>query len=72
MFNDFETIKRALKTILRIVLVTCKTVSRKPCINIEYKRNISKFSYTYIVVIIKMKFLAIVTPPSIYHNITLH
>ena len=43
-----------------------KTVSRQPCVNRESKIRMSQFSYTVIVVPIKMKFLEIVTPPSIY------
>ena len=43
-------------------------MSRKPCINREDKRNIPQFSYTVIVVTRTMKFLAVVTPKSIYHK----
>ena len=43
-------------------------MSRKPCINREDKRNIPQFSYTVIFVTRTMKFLAVVTPQSIYHK----
>ena len=68
MFNDFELTKRTLKTFLIIFLRTCKTVSRKICINREDKSKSSQFSYIDIVVTIKMKFLAVVTLPSIHHG----
>ena len=57
-----------MKTVLNIVLRACKTVSIRPCISREYKIKISKFSYTVIVVAITLKFLAVVTPPYIYHG----
>ena len=68
IFNQFELMKITLKNVLRIVLRTCKTVSRKPCINIEDKNESPQFSYTYIVEIITWKLLAVVTLPSIYHD----
>ena len=57
-----------MKTILGIVLRTCKTVSIKPCINRLDKSKISQFSYKVIFVARKIKFLLVVTPPSIYHG----
>ena len=68
MFNKFELMKITMKTVLRIFIRTCKTVSRKSCINIESKSKSSKFIYTDIVFEITMKFLAGVTPPYIYHD----
>ena len=50
--------KITLKPVLVIVLRTCKTVSRKLCINREDSRKISQFSYTVIVVEISIKFIA--------------
>ena len=64
--NDSIIMKRQLKTVLIIFLRTCKTVSRKPYINIEINSRISKFSYKFIVVKRKIKLLAVVTPPDIY------
>ena len=49
MFNKFEMIKRTPKTVLGIVIRSCKTVSIKPFVRKEYKRDIPQFSYTYIV-----------------------
>ena len=66
MSNGFETMKRTLKTFLIIVMRTCKTLSRKPCINREDKSKRSQLSYTYIVVTITMKFLEFVIPAYIY------
>ena len=43
--NEFEFMKITLKTVLRIFLRTCKTVSRKLCINREDKSKTSQFSY---------------------------
>ena len=68
MFNDFELMKTTLKTVLRIVLRTCKTVSRRPFINREAKIKISQFSYLVTVVEITMEFLSVVTPPYIYYD----
>ena len=42
--------KRTLKNVLIVVLITFKTVPRKIFINRESKIRISKFSYTVIVV----------------------
>ena len=50
MFNEFEMMKRRLKTVLRIDLITCKTVPRKPCINREDNSKISQVSYTVVVI----------------------
>ena len=47
---EFRTLKRALKTVLRIFMRTCKAISRKPCINRESKIKSLQFSYTVIVV----------------------
>ena len=58
--------KIKLKTVLRIVLRTCKTVSINPCISREDNSKITQCSYKSIVVTKTMKFLAIVTPLSIY------
>ena len=66
MFNEFETTKIILETVLRIVLITCKPASRKLCLNIEDKNESSQFIYTSIIVTITIKLLAFVTPPSIY------
>ena len=65
-YNAFEIMKITLKTVLIIVLGTCKTVSRKPCINREDKSMSSKFSYASIVLTRKMKLLEFVMPPYIY------
>ena len=59
-------IKRILKNVLRIVLIILKTVSRKPCINIENKSKSSQFICTVIVVKRTTKFLSVVTPSYIY------
>ena len=67
MLNEFEMVKILLKTVLAIFLKTCKTVSIKPCINREDKSNSSQFSYTDIFLTKTMKFLEVLTPPSIYH-----
>ena len=67
MFNGFEMLRRTLKTVLRIFLRTCKTVSIKTFINREDKSKRSKFSYTAIVETRTTNFLEVVTPPSIYH-----
>ena len=45
-----------------------KTVSIKPCINREYKIKSSQFGYIVIGISMTMNFLAVVTPPYIYHN----
>ena len=66
MFNWFEITKKTLKTVLIIFMRTCKTVSIKPYTNREDGSEISQFSYTDIVVTITMKFLEVLTPPSIY------
>ena len=55
-----------LKTVPRIVMRTCKIVKIKPWINTEDKSNISLCIYTVIVFTRTMKFLAVLTPPSIY------
>ena len=55
-----------MKTVLIIILRSCETVSRKLCINREYKSESSQFSHTFIVVARTMKFLEVVTPPYIY------
>ena len=68
MSNKFECTKRTLKTILIIVLRTCKTVSRKPYINRQDNSKISQFSYSVTVVSITIKLLEVVAPPSIYHG----
>ena len=68
MFNEFEMMKRTLKTFIRIVLRTCKTVPRKPCINREANIKSSQFIYSVTVVERTTEFLAVVTPPSIYHD----
>ena len=47
---DIRTMKRTLKTVLIMVLRTCKKVPRKPYINIEINRRISQFIYKFIVV----------------------
>ena len=60
--------KRALKIILRVVIMTYKTVSIKTCINRDSKCSRSQFSYAVIVMTINMKFLEVVTPPSVYHG----
>ena len=44
---EFRMTKRTLKTVLQN---SVKTVSIKPCINIESNIRISQFSYTVIVV----------------------
>ena len=59
MFNGFEILKRTLKNVLIIVLRTCETVPRKPCINREYNIKISQSSYTAIFVAITMKLLEV-------------
>ena len=66
MLNNFEMMKRTLKNVLRTALKTCKSVSRKPCINREDESERSQFIYTAIFVIIKMNLLAVITQPSIY------
>ena len=43
-------------------------MSRKLCMNRESKSRISQFSYIVIVVTRALKFLAVVTPPNIYHG----
>ena len=58
--------KRTLRTVLIIVLRTCITVSRKPCINREDNIKISQFSYKAIVVTRTMSLLVFVTPQYIY------
>ena len=67
MFNGFKMTKRTLKTVLRVVLITYKTVSIKPWKNREDKSNISQFSYVDVVVTRKIMFLEVVTPPYINH-----
>ena len=57
--------KITFKTVLKNVLRTCKTVSIKLCIHREDKSKSVQFSYTDIVVARTMKFLSVVTPPSI-------
>ena len=69
MFNEFEMPRIRLKTFLRIVLITCKTIPVKQCTNREDNTKISKFSSTIVVVARTMKVLAVVTPPYIYQNI---
>ena len=68
MFNEFEMMKITLKTVIRIVVITCKTVSRKSCINREDNINISQFNFTVMVVTKIMKFLSVITPSSICHG----
>ena len=48
MFNEFEMLRRTLKYFLIIVMITCKTVLRKPFINREDNIKVSKFSDTVI------------------------
>ena len=60
--------KRKLKTVLRIVMRSCKIVSKKQCINREANIRISQFNYSVNIVEIKKKFIAVVTPPYIYHS----
>ena len=60
--------KITLKTVIRIVVITCKTVSRKSCINREDNIKRSQFSYIDIVVTRIMKFLSVVIPTSIYYG----
>ena len=67
MFNDFEMTKRTLNFFLRIFLRTCKTVSRKPCMNREDKSKITHFSYTFILIKVTTKLPEVVIPPYIYH-----
>ena len=57
-------------TVIRIFLRTYKTAKRKPCINKEANRKISKFSYSVTVVERTKKLLAVVIPPSIYHGLS--
>ena len=45
---------------------TCKTVSIKPCINREDKSKSLTFSYIVTVVVRKIMFLSVLTPPYIY------
>ena len=65
---EFITTKRTLKTVLRMVLRTCKTVSIRQCINREAKSKSSQFSYSVAVYERTMKFLVVVTSPYIYHG----
>ena len=67
IFNDFEWTKKTLKTVLWIVQITCKNVSRKPCINREANIKSPQFSYSITILEKTTKFLAFVTPPYIYH-----
>ena len=60
--------KITLKTVIRIVVITCKTVSRKSCINREDNIKRSQLSYIDIGVTRIMKFLSVVIPPSIYYG----
>ena len=68
MFNEFEMKKIILKTFLRIVLITCKTVSIRPFINREDNIKSSQFRYKCIAVTRTIKFTAVETTPSIYHS----
>ena len=65
-------VEKRIDYLFRLFLRTCKTVSRKPCINRVDKMKISQFSYTTIVVTITMKFLAVLTTTSIYHDWSTH
>ena len=60
--------KITLKTVIIIVLIICKSVSGKPCINRKYNIDSSLSSYSVTIVEWKMNFLAVVTPPSIYRG----
>ena len=60
-------IKRTLITVPIIVLIKCKTVSRKPCINREDKSERSQFIFTDILVTRTTYFVVVVAPPSICH-----
>ena len=53
---EFRIMKRTLKTVLRIFLITYRTVSITPFINREIKSRSTQFIYTVIVVIITIKF----------------
>ena len=63
MFNEFEMTGITLKKVLRNFMRTCKTLSRIPYINIEYKSKISQFNYTDNFVTRTMNFLAVVKLP---------
>ena len=47
---EFELNERTFKTVLRMFLRTCRTVSRKPCINREANIKSSQFSYIVVVI----------------------
>ena len=57
IFYVIELKIRTVKTVLRIFLITCNTVSRKPFINIEANSKSSQISYSVTVVERTMKFL---------------
>ena len=59
--------KITLKTVISIFLGTCKTVPIIPCINRKADIKTSQFSYSVTAVGKTIKFLSVVTPPSIYH-----
>ena len=54
IFNEFEIMRVTLKSFIRTVLRTCKTVSIKPFINREDKIENSQFIYTDIVTTISV------------------
>ena len=66
--------KKTMKTDLKTFQRTCKTVSRKICINRLDKIKISNFSCTCLVIKRTMKFLSVVTQTYIYQipNTTSH
>ena len=68
MFNEFEMTKITFKAVKIFVLRTCKIVPIKPCKNREVNSDRSQFSFTDIVITRKMKFLPVITQPSIYHG----
>ena len=68
MFNEFEMMKKILKTVLRTFPRTYKTVSRQLCRYRYYKNKILQFSDIVIVATRTIKLLAVATPPSIYQR----
>ena len=66
MLIDFEWTKRTFRAVQIIVKRIFIIVSRKTCVNIEYKIKISKFSYSGTYVERTMKFLGVVTRLSSY------
>ena len=71
MLNEFRIDENNIENCYKNVSDNMKTVSIKPFINIESNSKRSEFGYSVTEVERKNNFLAVVTPPYIYHYVTM-